>query len=59
MSRCSRRAVFATAKPAMLDEWLCSTGAARVSYYSRHGGGIREFRKDIFTVNGNLPMPAA
>ena len=50
--------VFATPKPAVLDEWLCSTGAARVSYYSRHGGGIREFRKDNFTVNDNLPMPA-
>jgi hypothetical protein len=49
--------VFATAKPAVLDEWLCTTDAARVSYYSRHGGGIREFRKDIFTVNGDLPMP--
>ena len=50
--------VFATAKPAVLDEWLCTTDAARVSYYSRHGGGIREFRKQLFTVNGVLPMPA-
>jgi hypothetical protein len=50
--------VFGTGKPAVLDEWLCSTSAAHVSYYSRHGGGIREFRKDIFTVNDALPMPA-
>lgn len=50
--------VFATAKPAVLDEWLCTTGADRVSYYSRHGGGIREFRHQVFTVNGVLPMPA-
>jgi RES domain len=49
--------VFATAKPAVLDEWLCTTGATHVSYYSRHGGGIREFRRDMFTVNGNLPIP--
>jgi hypothetical protein len=49
---------FGTPKPAVLDEWLCSTSATCVSYYSRHGGGIHEFRLDVFTVNGILPMPA-
>ena len=51
--------VFATSKPAVLDEWLCTTGADRVSYYSRHGGGIREFQKQEFTVNNGLPTPPA
>jgi hypothetical protein len=49
---------FAMARPAVLDEWLCTTDAARVSYFSRHGGGIREFRRGLFTINGILPMPA-
>jgi hypothetical protein len=48
---------FATPRPTVLDEWLCITGPDRVSYYSRHGGGIREFRKQDFTVHGILPMP--
>ena len=53
--RLRQRAAFARAHepglpaiddPALLtrlDEWLCDTGADRVSFYSRHGGGIREF----------------
>jgi hypothetical protein len=49
---------FATNTAVVLDEWLCTTGAERVSYYSRHGGGIREFGRDLFTVNGDLPIPA-
>jgi hypothetical protein len=48
---------FAANTAVVLDEWLCITGADRVSYYSRHGGGIREYGRDHFTVNGDLPMP--
>jgi RES domain len=48
---------FASPKPTSLDEWLCETRADRVSYYSRHGGGIREFPLDTFLVDGTLPLP--
>jgi hypothetical protein len=48
---------FATNTAVVLDDWLCTTGADRVSYYSRHGGGIREFARGTFTVNDRLPMP--
>ncbi len=50
---------LAAAKPDILDEWLCQTTAERVSYYSRTGGGIREFPLDTFLVDGELPLPAA
>ena len=50
---------LATSKPDILDEWLCQTTAGRVSYYSRPGGGIREFSLDTFLVDGELPLPAA
>jgi hypothetical protein len=49
---------FAAPGPARLDEWLCDTDAARVSFYSRHGGGIREFALGTFLVDGVLPSPA-
>ena len=49
---------FATAKPTILDEWLCQTSANRVSYYSRPGGGIRAFGREQFLVDGQLPLPA-
>jgi hypothetical protein len=51
--------VFTSPRAVVLDEWLCTTDADRVSYYSRHGGGIREFGKDLFTVNEILPVPAS
>lgn len=50
--------VLATSKPTILDEWLCETNAERVSYYSRPGGGIREFPRQQFLVDGELPLPA-
>jgi hypothetical protein len=50
---------FARRRPTTLDEWLCETGAERVSYYSRHGGGIREFPLDMFLLDGTLPAPPA
>lgn len=49
---------LASRKPAILEEWLCETDGDRVSYYSRHGGGIREFPFHTYTVEGVLPMPA-
>jgi hypothetical protein len=50
---------LAAAKPDILDEWLCQTTAERVSYYSRTGGGMREFPLGTFLVAGELPLPAA
>jgi len=50
---------FARPTPASLDEWLCETHADRVAYYSRHGGGIREFARETFLVDGALPVPPA
>jgi hypothetical protein len=52
-------AALGASKPDILDEWLCQTTAERVSYYSRPGGGIREFPIDTFLVEGKLPLPAA
>jgi hypothetical protein len=46
-------------KPTILDEWLCSTSAEAVTYYSRSGGGFREFPQRTFFVDGTLPLPAA
>jgi hypothetical protein len=46
-------------KPTILDEWLCSTSADTVTYYSRTGGGFREFPQHTFFVDGTLPLPAA
>jgi hypothetical protein len=46
-------------KPTILDEWLCSTSADTVTYYSRTGGGFREFPQRTFFVDGTLPLPAA
>jgi len=48
-----------TPKPDILDEWLCQTRADHVSYYSRPGGGIRDFPLNSFLVDGELPLPAA
>ena len=52
-------AALASNKPTILDEWLCATTAGHVSYYSRPGGGIREFPRQHFLVDGELPLPAA
>lgn len=52
-------AALATDKPDILDEWLCETTADRVTYYSRPGGGIREYPRSDFLVDGALPHPAA
>lgn len=52
-------AALGSPKPDILDEWLCQTSAERVSYYSRHGGGVREFSLATFQVDGELPLPAA
>jgi len=52
-------AALGASKPDILDEWLCQTSAERVSYYSRPGGGMREFSVDTFLVEGKLPLPAA
>jgi hypothetical protein len=46
-------------KPTILDEWLCSTSAEAVTYYSRTGGGVRAFPQHTFLVDGVLPLPAA
>jgi hypothetical protein len=48
---------FAQPRPATLDEWLCDTDADRVTFYSRHGGGIREFPRAVFLIDGALPFP--
>ncbi len=50
-------AAFAGSQPTSRDEWLCKTSAERVSYYSRHGGGMREFPLETFLVDGVLPAP--
>jgi hypothetical protein len=52
-------AALGSPKPDILDEWLCQTTAERVSYYSRSGGGVREFPLETFQVDGELPLPAA
>jgi RES domain len=52
-------AALGTPKPDILDEWLCQTRADRVTYYSRPGGGVRDFPLDSFLVDGELPLPAA
>ena len=46
-------------QPTILDEWLCTTNDRHVTYYSRTGGGIREFARTAFLVDGILPLPAA
>jgi hypothetical protein len=46
-------------QPTILDEWLCTTNDSSVTYYSRTGGGIREFARTAFLVDGHLPLPAA
>lgn len=50
-------AAFADREPGGLDEWLCETAANAVRYYSRHGGGLREFPLELFLVDGALPAP--
>jgi hypothetical protein len=50
-------AAFADREPGGLDEWLCETSANAVRYYSRHGGGLREFPLELFLVDGALPAP--
>ena len=52
-------AALGSRKPDILDEWLCQTTAEHVSYYSRPGGGVREFPLATFLVEGKLPLPAA
>jgi hypothetical protein len=52
-------AALSAPKPDILDEWLCQTRVDRVSYYSRPGGGIRDFPLESFQVDGELPLPAA
>lgn len=52
-------AALASRRPDILDEWLCQTRAAHVTYYSRHGGGVRDFPLESFLVDGELPLPAA
>ena len=48
---------FTAPKPTSLDEWLCTTQADGVTYYSRHGGGIRHFPLAAFLLDGVLPAP--
>jgi hypothetical protein len=52
-------AALAANQPDVLEEWLCNTNAERVSYYSRHGGGMHVYPLSIFVVDGVLPLPAA
>ena len=52
-------AALGSAKPDILDEWICQTTDERVSYYSRPGGGVFEFPLETFQVDGALPLPAA
>ena len=49
---------LASHAPSILEEWLCETDGASVTYYSRHGGGFYQFDLDTFTVKGRLPTPA-
>jgi RES domain len=51
-------AALGAAKPTILDEWLCSTSADAVTYYSRTGGGFRAYPQQTFLVDGALPLPA-
>jgi hypothetical protein len=51
-------AALGATRPTILDEWLCSTGAEAVTYYSRTGGGFCAFRRQTFLVDGELPLPA-
>lgn len=50
-------AAFAERRPTGLDEWLCETRGDRVTYYSRHGGGIRDFPLEAYLLDGALPAP--
>jgi len=52
-------AALGATRPTLLDEWLCSTSAEAVTYYSRTGGGFRAFPQQTFLVDGVLPLPAA
>ena len=52
-------AALGTERPDRLEEWLCSTDADRVTYYSRHGGGVQDFPLETFLVDGALPRPAS
>ena len=51
-------AALGASKPTILDEWLCSTRADAVMYYSRTGGGFCEYPQKQFLVDGTLPLPA-
>ena len=48
---------FPERRPTSVDEWLCETRGDRVTFYSRHGGGIRDFPSALFLVDGALPVP--
>jgi RES domain len=52
-------AALGAQQPRILDEWLCTTAANAVTYYSRSGGGFREYPRATFLVDGVLPLPAA
>jgi hypothetical protein len=52
-------AALGSRQSTILDEWLCTTNDGTVTYYSRTGGGIREFARASFLVDGILPLPAA
>jgi hypothetical protein len=52
-------AALGSRQPAILDEWLCTTSADTVTYYSRTGGGILDLARTSFLVDGILPLPAA
>ncbi|NGP53731.1 RES family NAD+ phosphorylase [Thioalkalivibrio sp. XN8] len=40
------------------EEWTCCTGAARVVFISIAGGVTREFPRELFLEDGELPSPA-
>jgi hypothetical protein len=48
---------FSCPTPVWQESWICETGAETVSFYSK-GHGTRLYRKELFLVAGELPVPA-
>jgi len=52
-------AAFAEPRPTFREEWFCETGAERVSFRTRGAVGVHTLELAQFTVDGQLPVPAA
>ena len=48
---------FAGSKPLWQQRWLCDTRGEEVAFYSKEEGASR-FSLELFSVEGELPMPA-